>query len=89
MIGRRLAAVVESSDGAIITQDLTSIITSWNPAAERLFGYTAAEAIGKSIRMLIPDELQGKEDLVLATIRAGERVDHYETVRAAKKTALG
>ena len=82
--GRRLAAVVESSDDAIITKDLTSIITSWNPAAERMFGYTAAEAIGRSVRMLIPEELQDEEDVVLAKIRAGEKVDHYETVRQRK-----
>jgi PAS domain S-box-containing protein len=81
---RRLAAVVESSDDAIITKNLDSIITSWNPAAERMFGYTAAEAIGKSIRMLIPDELQGEEDTVLAKIRAGESLDHYETIRQRK-----
>jgi PAS domain S-box-containing protein len=81
---RQLAAVVESSDDAIVTKDLGSIITSWNPAAERLFGYTAAEAIGKSVRMLIPDELQGEEDVVLGKIRAGEKVDHYETVRQRK-----
>jgi PAS domain S-box-containing protein len=81
---RRLAAVVESSDDAIITKNLNSIITSWNPAAERMFGYTAAEAVGKSIRMLIPDELQGEEDTVLAKIRAGESLDHYETVRQRK-----
>ena len=80
----RLAAVIESSDDAIITKDLTSVITSWNPAAERMFGYTAAEAIGRSIRMLIPQELQDEENVVLAKIRAGEKVDHYETVRQRK-----
>ena len=85
---RRLAAVIESSDDAIITKSLDSIITSWNPAAERMFGYTAAEAIGQSIRMLIPDDLQGEEDTVLAKIRAGEMVDHYETVRRRKDGAL-
>jgi PAS domain S-box-containing protein len=81
---RRLAAVVESSDDAIITKDLTSVITSWNPAAERIFGYTAAEAIGKSIRMLIPEELQNEEDVVLGKVRAGDKLDHYETVRLRK-----
>src|SRR4029077_17845554 len=81
MESRRLAAVVESSDDAIVTKDLNSTITSWNAAAERMFGYTAAEAIGKSIRMLIPEELQDEEDVVLAKIRAGGKVDHYETVR--------
>jgi PAS domain S-box-containing protein len=81
---RRLAAVVESSDDAIITKDLNSTITSWNPAATRMFGYTEAEAIGKSIRMIIPHELQSEEDLVLSKIRAGDKVDHYETVRQRK-----
>ena len=81
---RRLAAVVESSDDAIITKDLTSIITSWNPAATRMFGWTEAEAIGKSIRMIIPNELQSEEDVVLSKIRAGDKVDHYETIRQRK-----
>ncbi len=81
---RRLAAVVESSDDAIITNDLNSTITSWNPGAERIFGYTEAEAVGQSIRMLIPQELQAEEDDVLDRIRAGQKMDHYETVRQHK-----
>jgi PAS domain S-box-containing protein len=81
---RRLAAVIESSDDAIVTKNLESVITSWNPAAERMFGYTADEAIGKSIRMLIPDDLQNEEDVVMSKIRAGEKVDHYETIRRRK-----
>jgi PAS domain S-box-containing protein len=83
-VRRRFTAVVESSDDAIITKDLNGIITSWNPAAERMFGYTEAEAIGQSIRMLIPEELQSEEDVVLTKIRAGEKVDHYETIRRRK-----
>jgi PAS domain S-box-containing protein len=85
---RRLAAVIESSDDAIITKSLNSIITSWNPAAERIFGYTEAEAVGQSVRMLIPEDLQQEEDTVLAKIRAGEMIDHYETVRRRKDGTL-
>ena len=86
-VSRRFEAVIESSDDAIVTKDLNSIITSWNPAAERMFGYTAAEALGQSIRMLIPEELQTEEDVVLAKIRSGEKIDHYETVRQRKDGA--
>ena len=81
---RRLAAVVESSDDAIVAKDLQSTIVSWNRAAERMFGYTAEEAIGRSVRMIIPDDLQAEEDMVLAKIRAGGLVDHYETRRRRK-----
>jgi PAS domain S-box-containing protein len=81
---RRLKALVESSDDAIVTKDLDSIITSWNRAAERMFGYTAQEAIGRSIRMIIPDDRQGEEDTVLARIRAGQTMDHFETIRRRK-----
>jgi PAS domain S-box-containing protein len=81
---RRYAAVIQSSDDAIVTKTLDGIITSWNPAAVRMFGYTETEAIGRSIRMLIPEHLQGEEDTVLAKIRAGEGVDHYETIRQRK-----
>jgi PAS domain S-box-containing protein len=85
---RHLAKVVESSDDAIVSKDLNSIITSWNPAAERIFGYKAEEVIGKSIRIVIPAHLQGEEDVVMAKIRAGEKVDHYETIRQRKDGSL-
>lgn len=81
---RRLAAIVEWSDDAIVTKNLDSTITTWNRGAERIFGYTADEVVGRSIRLLIPDDLQDEEDTVLARIRAGEVVDHYETRRCRK-----
>ncbi len=79
-----LAAIVESSDDAIVSKDLNGIITSWNRAAVRMFGYTEAEAIGRPIRMLIPADRQLEEDDVLARIRSGNGVDHFETVRVRK-----
>lgn len=79
-----LAALVASSHDAIVSKTLDGVITSWNAAAERLFGYTAREAVGQSITMIIPSERQDEEQEILARIRAGEVVDHYETVRVAK-----
>ena len=78
---RRLAAIVESSDDAIVSKDLVGIVTSWNQAAERMFGYSAADMIGESIRKLIPPDRQSEEDDVLARLRRGEKVDHFETIR--------
>ena len=77
---RHLARVVESSDDAIVSKDLNGIITSWNHAAERVFGYTAAEAIGQSIRMIMPADRQSEEDMVLARIRTGEGISHVDTL---------
>jgi PAS domain S-box-containing protein len=85
---QRLAAIIESSDDAIISKDLNSIITTWNAAAERIFGYTAAEAIGKSVTMLIPPERRDEEPHILTRILRGERIDHYETVRRRKDGGL-
>jgi PAS domain S-box-containing protein len=82
------AAIVRSSDDAIISKDLNSIVTSWNHAAEEMFGYTAKEMIGRSIRTIIPHDRQHEEDAVLASIRQGLSVDHYETVRLHKSGAL-
>ena len=79
-----LAAIVDSTDDAIASKDLNGIVTSWNPAAERMFGFSASEMIGQSIRCIIPNERQQEEDLVLSKIRRGERVDHYETIRRRK-----
>ena len=85
---QRLASIVESSDDAIVSKDLDGIIDSWNTGAERLFGYTPAEAIGKSISILIPPDRRDEERAILERIRRGERVDHYETVRRRKDASL-
>ena len=79
-----LAAIVDSSDDAIVSKTLEGIITSWNRGAERMFGYDAAEAIGKNIRLIIPPERQAEEDNVLKHIRRGEKIEHFETVRQSK-----
>jgi PAS domain S-box-containing protein len=84
----RLAAIVEYSDDAIVSKNLDGIVQTWNKAAERLFGYTAAEIIGKSITLIIPRDRLAEEDLVLGRIRAGQTVEHYETVRRAKDGRL-
>jgi PAS domain S-box-containing protein len=78
-------AAVESSNDAIITKDLDAIITGWNKAAELLFGYTAEEAIGKSIDIIVPVELRGEVRMILAKIKAGEKIEHHETVRLTKE----
>lgn len=81
---RRLADIVEFSDDAIIGKALNGIVTSWNPAAERIFGYSAKEMIGRSIRTVIPPELQSDEQRILDTIERGDRIEHFETVRLTK-----
>lgn len=83
----RLAAVVESSDDAIISMDLDGNITTWNSGAERTFGYSAAEAISKPITFLIPPERHGEEPAILERIKRGERIDHFETIRIRKDGA--
>ena len=80
----RLAAIVDSSDDAIVAKDLNGMVVSWNAAAERIFGFSVPEMVGQSIRLLIPDDRQQEEDEVLTRIRRGERVEHYETVRRRK-----
>jgi PAS domain S-box-containing protein len=80
----RLAAIVESADDAIVSKDLNGIITSWNHAAERIFGYSEQEMVGASILVLVPEELHPEEAVILRKIRSGERIDHYETLRLTK-----
>ena len=83
-IARELASIVETSDDAIVSKDLQSTIRSWNRGAERIFGYTADEMIGRSIRTIIPEERWSEEDDVLRQLRQGNRVDHFETIRRRK-----
>jgi PAS domain S-box-containing protein len=83
-----LAAIVESSDDAIVSKDLDGIITSWNRGAERIFGYLAEEVIGKPVTILIPHDRDDEEPAILARLRRGERIDHYETVRRRKDGRL-
>jgi PAS domain S-box-containing protein len=81
---QRIAAIVDSSDDAIVSKDLNGIIKSWNKGAERIFGYTREEAVGKPITILIPPERHDEEPAILERIRRGERIEHYETVRMRK-----
>jgi PAS domain S-box-containing protein len=80
-----LAAIVDSSDDAILSKDLNGIITSWNKAAERMFGYAPSEVVGKSVLILLPTERAGEEAEILRRVRKGERVDHFETIRVTKE----
>jgi PAS domain S-box-containing protein len=84
LLARRLAAIVDNSDDAIVGKDLTSIVTSWNKGAERIFGYLADEMIGTSILRIIPPDRHGEEEEILSRLKRGERYDHFETVRIAK-----
>ena len=79
-----LAAIVDSSSDAIVSKDLNGIVNSWNASAERIFGYTAEEMIGKSILTIIPPELREEETMILSRLRSGQRIDHFETVRVTK-----
>jgi PAS domain S-box-containing protein len=83
-ISSRLAAIVQNSDDAIVAKDLNGIVTSWNSSAERIFGYSAQEVLGRPIALIIPPELQAEELEILRRLRAGERIEHFETVRVAK-----
>ena len=85
---RRLAAIVETSADAIISKDLNGVIATWNKGAERLFGYLEQEAVGKPITMLIPEQQRDEETRILARIRSGERIDHFETIRRRKDGSL-
>ena len=85
-----LAAIVDSSDDAIVSKNLDGVVTSWNKSAERIFGYTAEEMVGQPISILFPLDRQGEEPAILERLRRGERVDHYETIRLHKSgAALG
>ena len=85
---QRLAAIVESSDDAILAKDMNGVIITWNKGAERLFGYTPEEVVGQPILMLIPPDRLDEEPKILSRIRSGERIDHYETIRRRKDGSL-
>jgi PAS domain S-box-containing protein len=83
-IGEHFVSLIESSDDAIISKDSNGIIRTWNAGATRIFGYTREEAVGHSIRLLIPDDLQREEDMILDRIRRGEHIEHYQSIRRHK-----
>ena len=87
-VGQQFASIVESSDDAILSKDLDGIIRTWNQGAERLFGYAAEEVIGQPITILIPPDRLDEEPGIIARLRRGERIDHYETVRRRKDGSL-
>ena len=80
----RHAAVIESSDDAIASGTLDGIIVNWNTGAQKIYGYTEAEALGKPISMLVPPELPDEENKILETLKSGDRIEHFETVRVTK-----
>src|SRR5262249_47937314 len=82
------AAIIESSDDAILSKDLNGVITRWNRGAEHIFGYVAEEAVGQSVTILIPPDRHDEEPMILDRIRRGERIEHYETVRQRKDGSL-
>jgi PAS domain S-box-containing protein len=88
LLKSHLAAIVEGSDDAVISKNFFGIITSWNPAAERIYGYTAQEAIGKHISIVVPFDHQDEEYDIIDRLRRGERVDHFQTVRRTKTGKL-
>src|SRR4051812_42609443 len=81
----RLAAIIESSDDAIVSKNLDGVIQSWNAGAQRIFGWTADEVVGKPITIIIPPDRFDEEPKILSRLRNGERVDHFETVRVTKE----
>src|SRR5213078_661470 len=84
----RLAAIIESSDDAIVSKTLDGVIRTWNKGAERIFGWTSDEVVGRPITIIIPPDRQEEEPKILERLRRGERVDHFETVRITKDGRL-
>jgi PAS domain S-box-containing protein len=79
-----MAAIIDSSEDAIISKDLSGIIRSWNRSAERIFGYKEADVLGSHITILIPKDRQSEEDMIISSLKEGKRIEHYETIRLTK-----